>query len=191
MEWLAIPFSRGSSWPRDQTLLSWVAGRFFTIWATREAPYSIEIKFFKKRWLEWALTHYDRCSCKKGKFGHRHTPGKDHITGRTWPSTSQGETYSADTSISALQPPELWGDTRLVFKWHSLWHLVLAALANYYRSFIHTLHKSGPHGAAPPAPMKVQSTHRWAAHLRSRQASTPQALSCPCTRCWPSDFIST
>ena len=33
---VAIPFSRGSSWPRDQTQVSYTAGRFFTIWATRE-----------------------------------------------------------------------------------------------------------------------------------------------------------
>ena len=26
----SIPFSRGSSWPRDQTLVSHIAGRFFT-----------------------------------------------------------------------------------------------------------------------------------------------------------------
>ena len=37
LEWVAIPFSRGSSWPRDQTWVSCIAGRFFTIWATREA----------------------------------------------------------------------------------------------------------------------------------------------------------
>ena len=36
-----IPFSRGSSWPRDQTQVSRIAGRFFTIWATREAPVSL------------------------------------------------------------------------------------------------------------------------------------------------------
>ena len=34
MECVAISFSRGSSWPRDQTQVSWIAGRFFTIWAT-------------------------------------------------------------------------------------------------------------------------------------------------------------
>ena len=38
LEWVAILFSRGSSWPRDQTLVSCIADRFFTIWATREAP---------------------------------------------------------------------------------------------------------------------------------------------------------
>ena len=37
LEWIAIPFSQGSSWPRDWTRVSCIAGRFFTIWATREA----------------------------------------------------------------------------------------------------------------------------------------------------------
>ena len=40
LEWVAIPFSRGSSQPRDWTQLSCIAGRFFTSWATREAPWS-------------------------------------------------------------------------------------------------------------------------------------------------------
>ena len=37
LEWVALPFSRGSSQPRDQTQVSCIAGRFFTVWATREA----------------------------------------------------------------------------------------------------------------------------------------------------------
>ena len=37
VEWVDIPFSRGSSRPRDWTWVSCIAGRFFTIWATREA----------------------------------------------------------------------------------------------------------------------------------------------------------
>ena len=36
-EWVAFPFSRGSSQPRDQTQASLIAGRFFTSWAAREA----------------------------------------------------------------------------------------------------------------------------------------------------------
>ena len=35
--WVAFSFSRGSSQPRDQTLVSFSAGTFFTIGATREA----------------------------------------------------------------------------------------------------------------------------------------------------------
>ena len=37
LEWVAISFSRGSSWLRDQTWVSLIIGRHFTIWATREA----------------------------------------------------------------------------------------------------------------------------------------------------------
>ena len=36
-EWVAVPFSRGSSPPRDRTQASRIAGRFFIRWATREA----------------------------------------------------------------------------------------------------------------------------------------------------------
>ena len=38
LEWVAISFSRGSSWPRNQTRVSCIAGRWFTNWAMREAP---------------------------------------------------------------------------------------------------------------------------------------------------------
>ena len=37
LEWVAIPFSRGSSWPWDWTRVFCIAGRFFTTWAIREA----------------------------------------------------------------------------------------------------------------------------------------------------------
>ena len=37
LEWIAISFSRGSYWPRDRTWVSCIAGRLFTVWATREA----------------------------------------------------------------------------------------------------------------------------------------------------------
>ena len=37
LEWVAFPFSRGSSQPRDRTQVSCISGTFFTSWATREA----------------------------------------------------------------------------------------------------------------------------------------------------------
>ena len=37
LEWVAFPFSRGSSRPRDRIQVSCIAGEFFTSWATREA----------------------------------------------------------------------------------------------------------------------------------------------------------
>ena len=38
LEWVAISFSRGSSQPGNWTRVSHIVGRFFTNWATREAP---------------------------------------------------------------------------------------------------------------------------------------------------------
>ena len=36
-KWVAIPFSKGSAQPRDQTWVSCITGSFFIIWVTREA----------------------------------------------------------------------------------------------------------------------------------------------------------
>ena len=38
LELVAIPFSRVSSQSREWTQVSHIAGRFFTVWGTREAP---------------------------------------------------------------------------------------------------------------------------------------------------------
>ena len=45
LEWIAMPSSRGSSQPRDWTQVSHIAGRFFTIWATREVLSSWQISY--------------------------------------------------------------------------------------------------------------------------------------------------
>ena len=37
LEWVAFPFSRGSSQPRDLIQVSRIVGRFFTSWATKGA----------------------------------------------------------------------------------------------------------------------------------------------------------
>ena len=42
LEWVSIPFSRGSSQPRDWNEVSCIAGGFFTSWATREVLYSLK-----------------------------------------------------------------------------------------------------------------------------------------------------
>ena len=67
LEWVAIPFSRGSSWLRDQTQISHIAGRFFTVWATRQPlcylnPWSylfvnnLTWRFLRKRMAEWVFS---------------------------------------------------------------------------------------------------------------------------------------
>ena len=46
LEWIAIPFSRVSSLPRGQTQVSHIAGKFFIVWATREALFKPISSFF-------------------------------------------------------------------------------------------------------------------------------------------------
>ena len=44
LEWIAIPFPRGSSWPKNWTWVSHISGRFFALWSTREAQCSHRVK---------------------------------------------------------------------------------------------------------------------------------------------------
>ena len=46
LEWIAIPLSMGSSWSRDWTWVSCIAGWFFTDWATREEYICLRIGAF-------------------------------------------------------------------------------------------------------------------------------------------------
>ena len=60
LEWGAFPFSRGSSQPRDWTQVSYIAGGFFTSWATREAHTLAEALFTftdANAWLKSDLTN--------------------------------------------------------------------------------------------------------------------------------------
>ena len=45
LEWIAITFSRGSSQPRTWTRVSHIAGKHFTVWATRETYIYLYISF--------------------------------------------------------------------------------------------------------------------------------------------------
>ena len=40
LEWVAVPFSRRSSWHRDWTQVSWITGRFFTFLSHQRSPFS-------------------------------------------------------------------------------------------------------------------------------------------------------
>ena len=54
LEWVATSFSRGSSQPRDQTRVSCIAGRCFTVWAIREAYLNQLIQQIFIKHLLWA-----------------------------------------------------------------------------------------------------------------------------------------
>ena len=60
LERVAISFSRGSSWPEDQTQVSLIAGRHFTLWAHREAlsspiPQLISIMIPANCWTRFSI----------------------------------------------------------------------------------------------------------------------------------------
>ena len=60
LEWVVIPFSRFSQ-PRNQTQVSCIAGRFFTIWATRGVKVMPQVRTYYLEllninlWLDWTL----------------------------------------------------------------------------------------------------------------------------------------
>ena len=66
LEWVAIPFSRGFSRPRDQTRISWdscTAGRFFTIWTRYVKCCRV------KQGLPWWLRGQSVClQCRRPTF---------------------------------------------------------------------------------------------------------------------------
>ena len=59
-EWVAMPFYRGFSWPRDWTQISCIAGRFFSIWATRK---HLLFSFCWLFFLSYSLSAPLFCSC--------------------------------------------------------------------------------------------------------------------------------
>ena len=50
LEWVAISFSRRSSWPSDLTQVSQIAGRRFTVWTTSEVESAIGIHISPPFW---------------------------------------------------------------------------------------------------------------------------------------------
>ena len=61
LEWVGIPSSWGSSWPRNQTKVSCIAGRFFTSCTTREAHINTQSHGIQKR-------HTEESSCRAGTW---------------------------------------------------------------------------------------------------------------------------
>ena len=64
LEWVAFPFSRGSSQPRDRNQVSHIAGGLFTSWATREAQEGSEYKIAHSPRAQFCI------SCHTTSFHH-------------------------------------------------------------------------------------------------------------------------
>ena len=67
LEWIAISFSRESSQPRNRTRISHIAGRRFTIWATREA--------LATKWFTYQSTSSLPYASPVLESGHRYSAG--------------------------------------------------------------------------------------------------------------------
>ena len=63
LEWVAISFSRRSSWPRDWTWVSRIVGRHLTVWATRKVLNEVHtyIKFNDIWFLKWFSGEQSAC----------------------------------------------------------------------------------------------------------------------------------
>ena len=58
LEWVAMPSSMGSSQPRDGTQVYCIAGRFFTIWATKKPHCSARLSDWTElNWTEAFSSH--------------------------------------------------------------------------------------------------------------------------------------
>ena len=77
LEWVAFPFSRGSSQPRDWTQVSRIAGGFFTSWVTREAPRKHQrspnsgTHFRALTYLSWVIQHPLLWAAGEGNWGNK------------------------------------------------------------------------------------------------------------------------
>ena len=125
LEWVPIPFSRGFSQPRDQTQVSRITGKFFTVWATREAPKSrpnlkqysvyIETELFeikdKKFWnyehdITWLIQQQNFLLCS---FHNPRSKLRERKTGRV---DEEGGAAGGEPSLLILSTL----GTQIVFK---------------------------------------------------------------------------
>ena len=80
LEWVAFSFSRGSSRPRDRTQVSLIAGRRFTLWATRSSRSIIKYILDKSKTDFWFLLSSNGKSFQESS-GRCHSP-------QLWPPRS-------------------------------------------------------------------------------------------------------
>ena len=92
LEWVAIPFSKGSSWPRYQTWASCITGRFFTVWVIREAcichsAYLTSMQVHHEQcWARWITIWNQDCW---EKYQQPQICRLYHSNGRKWRGTKE------------------------------------------------------------------------------------------------------
>ena len=67
LEWVAISFSKGSSRPRDRSRVSYIAGRRFTLWATKGQSNQSYCFSSSHVWM-WEMDHKEGWTLKNWYF---------------------------------------------------------------------------------------------------------------------------
>ena len=112
LEWVAIPFFKRSSWPRDQTQVPWVTDRFFTIWSTREAleRYVRSDQSLSRVWLfatPWIAAHQASLSITNSRSSLKLTSFESvmpsNISSSVVPFSSCPQSFPASGSFPVSQ----------------------------------------------------------------------------------------
>ena len=122
LEWVAISFSKGSSWPRDWTWISSTSGRLFTVWATRKAKKIILTPIIAKVPLSIEFSRQESWSglpCRPpGDIPNPGIEPRSHIAGRftVW-ATREAQRTQSNAGETCV---ECWkmGDSLLIW---TLW----------------------------------------------------------------------
>ena len=135
LKWVAIPFSRGSSRPRNWTQVSCIAGRFFTNWATRESESEVAQScptvcdpmdcsllwdssihgIFQARVLEWVAISFCR--------------GSSWPRDRTWVSRIVGRRF---TICTTKEVPSHQGSSQNSLVLNSGWNKILKGFVPFF-----------------------------------------------------------
>ena len=110
LEWVAMPSSRRSSWPRNWTWVSGIAGRFFTAWAPREAL-SCSLRTFKTKHAKsmgasiWGSTAADSTSLRGWHWYLKHTMGITESMDSLTPAPEECSSFHVTSSQRGHQHP--------------------------------------------------------------------------------------
>ena len=99
LEWLAFPFSRGSSQHRDQSQVSRTAGGFFTSWVTREA---LQVVCFGTKASKWDQV----------QKAFIHGAEGDQCDGQCWNTVRRAFTYRLKGTDQTVVHPLRMMETR-------------------------------------------------------------------------------
>ena len=97
LEWVSIPFSRGSSWPRDWTQVSCITGGFLLL-SLQGSPKHLSIYIFLKYLFIWL---HKRLSCGMQDLQLRHVGSSSLARDWTWsPCIGSAESEPLDHRAS-------------------------------------------------------------------------------------------